>query len=164
VRSSTRTTTATPPSDAAEGDELLIPLSDDPAVLGKLWGMVLLLAVRDHAASVHYHPWRADDGLAYVVQGVRYALVPPPAELAGPVVAVARSLFTRRGRGRWLGRGSSGPACGPVELDVWGHVFVWDAVVWSSGGREGVELFRIAPAAAEQRHAEPGAAADRRGT
>ncbi len=152
--------TGPPPDAADDGDGTLVPLCDDPAVLGKLWGVVLLLAVRDHAESVQYHPWRPDGGLSYVVAGVRYALLPPPDHLAGPFIAVARSLFTRAGRGRdgrWLG----GPACGAFELRMWGHVFVWDVVMWLSGERAGVELLRVAPAVPERRPAEPGTAPGR---
>jgi hypothetical protein len=53
-------------------------------------------------------------------------------------------VLSRLGRG-----GRSGPASTSVELDVWGNVYVWDAVVWSPGPGAGVELFRIAPAVAE---------------
>ena len=147
-------------------DDMLVPLSGDPAVLGKLWGLVLLLAIRDAATSVHYHPWREDGGLAFVVANVRYAMVPPPADLAEPMVAVARSLFTAADRGGLFPRlglgGRSGPVCSTMELDVWGNVYFWDAVVWSSGPRAGVELFRIAPVVPEP-PAAPGAAPDQAG-
>jgi hypothetical protein len=139
-----------PPTD----EDMVVPLSDDPAALAKLWGLVLLLAIRDGATSIHYHPWRADGGLAYVVANVRYAMVPPPADLAEPMVAVARSVFA--------GGGRSGPACSTMEVDVWGNVYLWDAVVWSSAARAGVDLFRIAPAVPEPPN-EPGAAPDRPG-
>jgi hypothetical protein len=122
--------------------------------------MILLLAFRDNATSVHYHPWREDGALAYIVANVRHVLVPPPDELSEAVVAVARSLFTEPVQGGLLarlnGRTVSGLSCGPVEFDVGGNVLVWDAVVWSSGGRAGVELFRVAPTVTEQSHAEPG--------
>jgi hypothetical protein len=146
-----------PPGDDLDGIEMLP--SDDPAALSRLWSVVLLFAVRDNAASVHYHPWRADGGLSSVVANVRYVMVPLPPELAGPFVAAARSLFTRPARGGWLGLGAGGgPACGTVELDVWGNPFVWDAVVWSSGERSGVDLFRIAPIIAEPNYTEQDAA------
>ena len=48
-------------------------------------------------------------------------------------------------------------SCGTVEFDVGGNMLLWDAVVWSSGERAGVELFRVAPPVTEQMHAEPGA-------
>jgi formylglycine-generating enzyme required for sulfatase activity len=142
-------------------DDMIVELTDDPAVLGKMWGMILLLAIRDHATSVHYHPWREDGGLAYVVANVRHVLEPPPAELSGAVIAAARSLFAPAARGGLLARlgwcRRAEPACSSVELDVWGNVLVWDAIVWSSGERAGVELFRVAPAVPEPKHAKPGA-------
>ena len=134
-------------------DAMVVELTDDPAALGKMWGMILLLAVRDNATSVHYHPWREDGVLAYIVANVRHVLVPPPAELSEAVVAVARSLFTEPVQGgllaRLCGRTVSGLSCGSVDFDVCGNVLVWDAVVWSSGERAGVELFRVAPAVTE---------------
>src|SRR5689334_15997838 len=53
-------------------------LSNDPGVLARRWYMILLMAIRDHATSVHYHPWREDGGLAYVKDGVHHLLVPSP--------------------------------------------------------------------------------------
>ena len=91
-------------SQPASDDDMFVELTDDPAVLGKMWGMILLLAIRDHATSVHYHPWREDGGLAYVVANVRHVLVPPPAELSGAVIAAARSVFTPAARGGLLAR------------------------------------------------------------
>ena len=139
-------------------DDMIVELTDDPAVLCKMWGMILLLAIRDHATSVHYHPWREDGGLACVVANVRHVLEPPPAELSGAVIAAARSVFTPAARGGLLARlgwrRRAEPACSSVELDVWGNVLVWDAIVWSSGERAGVELFRVAPAVPEPKHAE----------
>ena len=131
--------------DVPEGGDL----SDDPAVPVWLWCMVLLMASRDHATSIHYHPWREDGGLAYIVADARHVLKPPPAELAGPFLASARTLLPNR-----PGAGSLicpcrftaiGAACSTVKLDVCGDVFLWEAVVWSSGPRSGVELFRVSP-------------------
>ncbi|MFO0953780.1 MAG: hypothetical protein U0835_22015 [Isosphaeraceae bacterium] len=124
-------------------------LSEDPAELARFWCMVLLMAVRDHASSVHYHPWRDDGGLAYIVGENRLVLEPPPYRLAGPLLAVARSLLTGTG---WVGSPSrhgwfegAGAVCSSVVLDIHGDRFPWDAVLWSSGERSGVELFRAAP-------------------
>jgi hypothetical protein len=75
--------------------------------LCRLWRMVLAMAVRDGAASVHYHPWRADGHLSYLVSGVRYELVPPPPALARRIAAVAGALACGSRLGavmrRWLG-------------------------------------------------------------
>lgn len=120
---------------------------DDPRAFPRTWGMLLLLAVRDRAASVHYHPWREYGSLAYIVDNVRYEMVPPPFELAGRMIDTARAIFIPAAPGGgWFRRsGPPGPACAAVELDLWGNRYLWDAVIWSSGPRAGVELFRIAP-------------------
>lgn len=139
------------PSPSSDGT--VVESADGPTELSRLWCMVLLIAIRDHATSIHYHPWREDGGLAYVVGGVRCALESPPANLAGSFLAVARSLFSEPitnglpDRLRW----SSGAdaACASFKLDVRGDVFLWDAVVWSSGERSGVELFRVSPFVAQ---------------
>lgn len=47
-----------------------------------LWGRVLLMAIRDEASSVHYHPWRGDGALSYIIANTRYDLLPPPADWA----------------------------------------------------------------------------------
>ena len=133
-------------AEPPDGDSTLVPLTDHPAVLAKFWGCLMAMAVRDHAASVHYHPWRADGGLAYVVHTVWYAMASPPPELAGPMIAAARDLFVHPGRRGWL-RWRGKVDCGSVELDVAGRRIVWDAVVWSAGGRTGLELYRISPPA-----------------
>jgi hypothetical protein len=92
---------------------------------------------------VHFHPWRDDGGLSYVVKSVRYAMVPPPPELATAMIAVARSRFTAPG---WRQRLAGGPACGTFKLIVNDHcTVVWDAVIWSNGERSGVDLHCIAP-------------------
>jgi hypothetical protein len=148
------------PVDSLDADAWgVVELSDDPAVLRKLWGLVLLLAVRDRAASVHYHPWRPDGGLAYIVANVRYVMVPPPAGLAGPIVAAARSFIASPGPvGRWVA-GRRGAVSGSFTLDVYGQQFEWDLVGWAAGPRCGADFFRVAPPA-EASPAEPPAAAD----
>jgi hypothetical protein len=132
----------------APSDDLRFELSDNPASLAKLWGLVLIQALRDHATSVHFHPWRKGGAPAYVLSGVWYTMpqtIPP--HLFGPMIARARALFTPPGGRRWLGRMFGAPSCGVVELDVDGSCppFVWDVVVWSSGERAGVELFLTSP-------------------
>ena len=108
----------------------VVEFSDDPAVLRKFWGIVLCLAVRDDASSIEYHPWRADGGLAYVVDNVRYVLRHPPPEWAGPIVA-------------------AGPPGKPRPQAVAGWLYEWDVVCWSSGERVGVEFFRVSPPVAD---------------
>lgn len=131
-----------PDRDAAERGHTDDIGFDDPRGLPRLWGMLMLMAVRDRALSVHYHPWRERGQLSYVVDNVRYEMLAPGFEWSGRMIEVARELFTPAGGG-WFRR--PGPACAAVELDVWGNRYVWDAVVWSSGPRAGVELFRVTP-------------------
>jgi hypothetical protein len=137
---------------AGDADEILnAVLADNPdppadvrTVMGKFWGIVLLLAVRDRAASVQYHPWRGPGALSYVVDDIRYEMVPPEPEDTAEIVAAARALFTRRPGplARLFGRGRV--ACGTVTLTA-GSPTVWDVVCWSSGARAGVEFFRVTP-------------------
>jgi hypothetical protein len=136
-----------------EDDGLLISFCPHP-VRGpvqarKFWGLVLLLSVRDRATSVHFHSWRIDATLAYIVDNVWHEMVPPPTEYTGEIIGAARALFTAPRRSglfsRLAGRSADQPACAPVSLDVYGVPIVWDVVCWSSGERSGVELFRITP-------------------
>ncbi len=135
---------------AGDADEILkAVLSDDTptdvrSVMGKFWGIVLLLAVRDRATSVQYHPWRGEGALSYVVDDIRYELVPPASEDTAEIVAAARALFTTPPG--FLARlfGCGRVSCGTVTLDANGPT-VWDVVCWSSGERSGVEFFRVSP-------------------
>jgi hypothetical protein len=142
-----------PPADRLDtDDQAIIELSsDDAASLGRFWGLVLLLATQYRAASLHYHPWRSDGGLAFIVGNTRYILI-PPGGLTGPIVAAARSLFVSEGPlTRWFAKCQSG-VTGSFAFDVWGQLFEWDVVCWTSGPRCGVEFFRVTPPA------DPGAA------
>jgi hypothetical protein len=119
-------------------------LADVRAVMGKFWGIVLLLAIRDRATSVQYHPWRGAGALSYVVDDIRYEMVPPEPEDAAEIAAAARAMFTRR-PGVFARLFGCGPvSCGTVALAVNGPT-VWDVICWSSGARSGVEFFRVTP-------------------
>ncbi|MBN9517284.1 hypothetical protein J0H58_02010 [bacterium] len=111
----------------------------------RLWRMVLAMAVRDGASSAHYHPWRANGPLSYVVAGIRYELIPPPPtlarQLAEAVAALAggnRLIATLR---RWFGRPPR--ASGRVRLIGPDGLTNWAGVVWSAGGALGVEWYRV---------------------
>jgi hypothetical protein len=137
------------PPTSSPDEPMLVYFPDDPvelpAAFQKLWGMVLLMAVRDRATSVHYHPWRTDGRLTYVVEGwQRYELIPPSDEHAEVMIGTARAVFTPTGL---LARlfGHRRTSCGTVRLEVGGNPIVWDAVVWSNGERSGVELIRVTP-------------------
>lgn len=129
-------------------DSWAIP-PDDFQSIRKNWGQAFLVAIRDRASSLHYHPWRTDGGLAYVVRNVRYPLVPPPAELAAPLLQVAQSFLAPSSTAKPpppLAPASPPTAvCESVTLEIWEKQFVWDAVFWSTRERSGVEFYRIAP-------------------
>jgi hypothetical protein len=150
--------------------EVLVADSDP---MRKFWGYVLLFAVRDNASSVHYHPWRGDGALAYIVANTRIELHPPHPDWARHCVAAARSLLAHRsllGRiavatrsflsdcsllGLILVGRSARRTCGSLVLGVAEHRIEWQVVCWSSGGRCGVEFFRITPIESETAGAAP---------
>jgi hypothetical protein len=106
------------------------------------------MSLRDRATSIHYHPWRGESCLTYLIENTRYELLPPPAEYAADILRVARSMFITPGQGffaRLFGRDSANPACSAVSLDFYGLHIVWDAVIWTTGERSGLELYRITP-------------------
>jgi len=129
--------------------ELLVDFSDTsvaPAVRARqFWWLVLLLALRDGARSLHYHPWREFGPLSYIVGPTRCELVAPPAAFGPVLLATARELFgpPARLRERLFGRAAT--VCSEIEVQVCGAACRWDAVLWSSGPRSGVELFRVVP-------------------
>lgn len=126
-----------------------IGLSDRPTHddLIYLWRFTLAMAVRDGAVSVHYHPWRKDFELSYIVSGTRLGMVPPLRSLEVPFVAAAATLLGGSGNGsavrKWLG----GPpqASGRVRLVDASGSSDWAGVVWSADGVGGVEWYTLDP-------------------
>jgi hypothetical protein len=129
--------------------DLGLVLTDEPVGLRKLWGLVLLIAFRDRATAVHYHPWRGENSLSYVVESIQYYFMAPPSDLADSVIEVALTLFAPGSQDRSAGgarhRNEARSICSSVELNAWGDVTVWDVLVWSTGERQGVDLYRITP-------------------
>jgi hypothetical protein len=115
------------------------------AELCRMWRMVMAMAVRDGASSVHYHPWRADGRLSYIVSGIRYELVPPPPAFAPRLIAGAGALICGSWLGaasrRWFGRPLR--AEGRVRLVSGLAASDWAGVVWSIGSHAGVEWYRL---------------------
>jgi hypothetical protein len=131
---------------------------EDPDGFDRFWGLILSMAVRDRAISVHWHPWRAEDALGYIVDGTRYSLLMrPSAEFDCCISAAARDLvaprelhsFARRSRylgphirvlfGWWLRRSVAGrfrciSEYGPTE---------WAGVWWHVDGQAGAEFHRL---------------------
>ncbi len=141
-------------NDAPDDDDaMLVTFDGDRAhqryAYRKLWGMVVLLALRDKASSVHYHPWRGGGALAMIVENVRYEMVPPPHEYADVCMEVARTLFTQPRRSGLFSRlwqhRLENTVSSTVRIEWDGWTSFWDAVCWSSGERAGVELYLITP-------------------
>ncbi|HEX4608936.1 MAG TPA: hypothetical protein VH092_12085 [Urbifossiella sp.] len=142
-----------PPS--GEGGSMLVEFGLGRDESDRLWRMVLAMAVRDRALSVHYRPWRPPDGeLCYLVSGVCYQLVPPPPALARQVAAAAGALVcgSRLGAAtrRWLGWPLR--AGGRVRLVGEYGVSEWAGVVWEIGSLPGavgplagVDWYRLDP-------------------
>lgn len=119
---------------------------EDPRGPKQFWGMVLLLAVRDGASSLHLHPWRPDRGMTYIVSGVQYEMVPPPSDHGIPLVQSARCLFMRNSSWlRRLLRPAEVSTAASFVLDVWGNLYEWDVVYWDTGARMGVDFYRANP-------------------
>jgi hypothetical protein len=132
--------------------EDLVAEDQDPTI--KLWGMLLLMAVRDNATSLHYHPWRGEGALAYVVRNVRHEMRPPQPDAAERCIAAARSLMFRgRNRIRRILSGRSSPLCESLTIGIEEHRIEWEVVCWFSRKRSGVDFFRVTPV--EQEPAAP---------
>jgi hypothetical protein len=146
---------------------------DDPAFVADLyagrlrfevtWPDVLAMAIRDGAASVHYHPWRTnavnDDALSYVVGGTRYGLLPPSDESGVRLLATARRLAVPGLFGRlraWV----TGAAVGRVRLVTSTGGSDWCVVCWGRGGLAGVDFLRLPPTPVVPQHAAAEAAPD----
>ena len=119
----------------------------------KLLNIVLALAIKDNASSVHYHIWRDDamgEGtLYYVIGGVCYEMVPPPLEIVGALFAAGRRLLASRGLWgslrRLLGR-ALGSCSGQFSLlDTDGRGSEWCGAVWSAGKTAGLDFYRYDP-------------------
>ncbi len=141
----------------ADANGAMLVVFDDPVQLPseirKLWGVVLLTALRDRATSVQYLPWRSNERFTYIIEShLRYQLpltTLPPDEHAAAVIEGARSLFTApptRGLlSRFVRRAPESAVCSSFTLEVGGWSVLWDAVFWSNGERAGVELIRVTP-------------------
>ncbi|MFO0822236.1 MAG: hypothetical protein U0792_03820 [Gemmataceae bacterium] len=134
--------------NGSDDDDMLVTFNEDGCnsveCFKKLWAMLILMAIRDKASSLHYHPWRKDGVLAYVVENTRYEMVPPPAKLAQACFEVARLMFMPPDQQQFWERSAEHAACSAVRMEFEGWASLWDAVCWSSGERVGVDLFLVA--------------------
>jgi hypothetical protein len=111
----------------------------------RMWQMILFMAVRDKAESIHYHPWRTDGRLSYIIKQSRHALHPPPESMCWRVAAAAGAMLCGNrlsaATRRWLGWpvGTSGR----IRCTCSHGPSIWAGAVWSSGLFLGVEWYRI---------------------
>lgn len=103
--------------------------------------MLLAMAVRDGASSVHYHPWRSGEELWYVAQGQRFTLLTPDSESCTALLYDAKQLVAN-GLVARLSAWMSGCAYGQVRLVNETGESQWGVVYWSRGQLAGMEFLR----------------------
>ena len=64
--------------------DAVLEVAEDNKVI-KLLNLVLLQAIKDKASDIHYEPFETEFKMRYRIDGVLYAMVPPPAYL-GPAI------------------------------------------------------------------------------
>ncbi len=77
--------------DISDGDEsidleTLIEMSEDNKVK-RLLNLVLLQAIKDKASDIHFEPFEDEFRMRYRIDGVLYEMIPPPRQLAMPIVS-----------------------------------------------------------------------------
>ena len=109
-----------------------------------IWNLVLEMAIRDRASSIHYHPWNVGS-LAYVVDDKRYEMVPPPADISRTFVLAAGSMLAKTRAEVWSRRFLGWPirASGLLRFPCDGRVTEWFGIVWKVHSFTGVEWNRV---------------------
>lgn len=87
----------------------------DSAPVRKLLNMVLLLAIKDHAADIHFEPFEDEFRIRIKAEGVLYEMVPPPRHLAFAITTRIKVMANLDIAERRL------PQDGRIELMVGGH-------------------------------------------
>ncbi|MFA5794310.1 MAG: ATPase, T2SS/T4P/T4SS family [Candidatus Brocadiia bacterium] len=64
----------------------------DQAPVKKLLSLILLHAIKDQAADIHFEPFEKEFKIRYRVDGVLYEMVPPPLNLALPLISRIKVL------------------------------------------------------------------------
>jgi hypothetical protein len=131
------------PDERWHDPEFMADLYADRLRFDASWPEILAMAVRDGAASVHFHPWRTnavcDDLLSYVVGGVQYGLLPPDPESGRRLVADARRLAAPGPAAR-LRAWAAGGAVGRVRLVAGRDESEWCVVCWGAGATGGCRV------------------------
>ncbi len=87
----------------------------DSAPVRKLLNMVLLMAIKDHAADIHFEPFEDEFRIRINADGVLYEMVPPPRHLAFAITTRIKVMSALDIAERRL------PQDGRIELTVGGH-------------------------------------------
>lgn len=87
----------------------------DAAPVRKLLNYVLLVAIRDKAADIHFEPFEDEFKIRYRIDGVLYEMVPPPKQLAIAIASRIKVMADLDIAERRL------PQDGRVELNISGN-------------------------------------------
>jgi type IV pilus assembly protein PilB len=87
----------------------------DAAPVRKLLNYVLLVAIRDKAADIHFEPFEDEFKIRYRIDGVLYEMVPPPKQLAIAIASRIKVMAELDIAERRL------PQDGRVELNISGN-------------------------------------------
>jgi len=92
----------------------LVEAAEDNKVK-KLLNLVLMQAIKDKAADIHFEPFEDEFKMRYRIDGVLYEMVPPPKHLAAPIVSRVKVMANLDIAERRL------PQDGRIELTVGGN-------------------------------------------
>jgi hypothetical protein len=125
-------------------DGFAVVEGEGPDAAWDLWVLVLLMAVRDKARSVHYHSWLGEDALSYVCPDGWHTMMPPKPPLATQMVQVWLDRLSRKPKW-WPFHRRHQQGTGVVHIgdDQWS--IGWYVSCWSRDGVEGVDLIRQNP-------------------
>jgi hypothetical protein len=135
----------------SESIDSLIEFDEEKYSSERFWRLVLTIAVRDSASSLHYHPWRNNSptfvshSMTYVVNGIVYGLVPPPLSAEKLLIEAARKLLAP-GRFRFMRRlltGSPSITSGHLLAETSCGTSKWFGACWGANGFAGVDLYRL---------------------
>lgn len=107
-----------------------------------IWAYSFLVAIRENATSIHFHPWLKGESMSYFNNngGQKYCIFPPPASMDRALLASASRLL---GASKPRKLFSSGSCSGDFSVEHCDSITKWSGVVWKSKVARGVEFYRI---------------------
>lgn len=124
-------------NDLVEFDE------KDEKGIHTMWMLVLAIAIRDNAISIHWQPWRNGRALSYVVDDVRYYMIPSPKQFDDQVSRMLQSLIAPTRIGLALRRFLGMPITGRILCESKTTYSEWSAVAWKVGDIMNVDFYRL---------------------